>query len=342
MEETKAAPLVKRSWDLWGLVFPVLSIVTPTALSVAIIQGYFRYNAWVLPLLGSLTILFLVISILTLSKVRSFGREIMGVNRAGGMALLLGLLAAFLAVMTIGFCFALNKSKQHVDEARHADLAATESTLRNTEVSRSVPLPPSPGPQQGPSNAIRSATTNRPLHTVSPSTSDRSRQETPSPVPQQNSAPQGIIITGGQVENPQVNNYRPPLPEISWNQNAIATGPIQGSDEIWENNENRHESEKPGTSVVVNLRQTFYSPAFIARCNVPCRIIGQTVITGGVFYNNAGTQVRQFRANTDPTIVGVSYLQPAMFPSGTTLQFWLRSLDDRELTVTDFVASYAP
>jgi hypothetical protein len=335
----------KWSWVRRGLSALATGILISLAVPTFIDQGYLRYKAWAVPCLVLFAIILYAISALFTPAVQSYGRRIIGIGRRAGIALFIVLLVVFLAVVTGCSWLVLSWSRQHVDEARHAGLAAAVSTLSNTESGRSVPLPPLPGPQQKTSNVIKSVTT-RSVHTASPSAPERSHPETPSPVPPQNIAPGGIIITGGNVENPQVNNYRPSLPNISWNKYPVRIDPdLENKKRIdpYLGNEKRLDDlGNPEVSVFVTIGQTFYSPAFVAHCDVPCRLISQIVVTNGEFYSDAGTRFRRFASTTDPTVVGVAYLQPAMFPSGTTLKLEFRSLSGQGLTVTDFAPSYAP
>jgi hypothetical protein len=114
----------KRFWSRTRILGLAPAILLTIALPISIDQGYFRYNAYVLPCLGLLAAILYLIFILTIPAVEKYLRQLVALNRT--IAVLFGLLAAIIVIggLVAGFLFALHLSKEHVQETRRKESAA--------------------------------------------------------------------------------------------------------------------------------------------------------------------------------------------------------------------------
>lgn len=114
----------KKFWTRERFLALGTAVVMTIALPISIDQGYFRYNAYALPILGLLAAILYIALFLTIPAVKDYARKIYAINR--GVATIHGtlLLAILLGGMTVGFRAALNKSNSHVEETRQEDAAA--------------------------------------------------------------------------------------------------------------------------------------------------------------------------------------------------------------------------
>lgn len=161
------------------------------------------------------------------------------------------------------------------------------------------------------------------------------------------SAPNGIAIGGGTVNNPTVNNnYRNPLPEIQVSPSLPITPrprpTVQSSIQPGVPRMPAPDPSvyRPGASVTVILKGVFYNPSFIADCNVPCSLDKAWIVIGGGSSMVSISNEYDSIGNRSRTIAGVAYHVSQMF-SGTVIKLEFRSLDDRQLIVTN-VRPYAP
>jgi len=121
MQENTLVQPTEKFWNRERIVALGTAIITTIALPISIDQGYFRYNAYVLPCLGLFTVVLYVTFLLTIPPIKNYGREIFGINPKAGVIFGSLLLIILLGCLAEGFIFALNKSKEHVGEARRAN-----------------------------------------------------------------------------------------------------------------------------------------------------------------------------------------------------------------------------
>jgi hypothetical protein len=102
--------------------------------------------------------------------------------------------------------------------------------------------------------------------------------------PTVNYAPGGFATSGGTLVNPQVNNFRDPLPQIEVTPSItiaaeprptipsqVGRGQLQPDPRTY----------SPGASVTITMKGVFRNPAFIADCDVPCSLVTQFIIGDG-------------------------------------------------------------
>jgi hypothetical protein len=165
-----------------------------------------------------------------------------------------------------------------------------------------------------------------------------SRLNQPSTV---NYAPGGFATSGGMVVNPQVNNYRDPLPPID----VTPSTPIAAEskpDKPPQFNVRMGQFPldpniyRPGASVVVTVRGPFRNPAFTADCDVPCTLTDQSFLTT---YGSTSNTDQAEPFSLSATTAGITY-NIQMRP-GFRIRLVFRSNDDRPLTVSN-VRPYDP
>jgi hypothetical protein len=134
-------------------------------------------------------------------------------------------------------------------------------------------------------------------------------EQPPAPVPT-NNCPNGICISGGQVDHPTVNNFGAPPPEATWGVESI---------------DNTH----PGiyrVKIWVQMKNDFLDPGFIAYCDRPCSAdlpdLGGVV--GGTIGNLDGQPEAAYAKLTEPSVVG----------NGSRFTWWIQSKDGNPITVT--------
>jgi hypothetical protein len=123
----------------------------------------------------------------------------------------------------------------------------------------------------------------------------------------QNSAPNGMIIDGGNVTNPTVNNYgvKPPPPNIKW-ESIDMTQPIG--------------AKHPQTSGTIVVDSLFQNPIFVVICSRACDWVNFNVIG----YN----QGCRATIPGEPNVAAYVVLIPNPFPPGLKATFVVESLDD--------------
>ena len=80
------------------------------------------------------------------------------------------------------------------------------------------------------------------------------------------SAPNGIAIGGGTVNNPTVNNYGPPLPHVTWS--------------ILKDKLTVQAGSNPQTWVHISIDRDFSGPRFAVICDRPCKASGLQIHVG--------------------------------------------------------------
>lgn len=160
------------------------------------------------------------------------------------------------------------------------------------------------------------------------------------PAPTQNYAPGGFAVSGGTLWHPEVNNYRNPLPQIDVAPSTpIEAVPIPAPTSVHMGlPPMQRGADKPGASVIVTLKGTFYNPAFVADCDVPCALSTAWTMYDGS--ERSDSDQFQPLGTPDHMSAGVAYTVSQML-SGHRVRLEFRSLDSRPLTVTN-VRPYAP
>jgi hypothetical protein len=143
----------KRFWRRERILGLALAILLTCALPISIDQGYFRYNAYVLPCLGLSAAILYLIFISTIPAVKDYVRQVFALNRIA--AALLGSLALVIVVvgLAVGFRFAFHRSEEHVQEARRANSAMSSAPAVSTKPAAQLEPPVSTPEQQ--SDALR-------------------------------------------------------------------------------------------------------------------------------------------------------------------------------------------
>jgi hypothetical protein len=167
--------------------------------------------------------------------------------------------------------------------------------------------------------------------------------EAASQPPTINYAPGGFATSGGTLYNPQVNNYRDPLPAISVSPSTpVAAQPRPTTPPIVDPRRGQYPPDpsiyRPGASVTILVKGPFRNPAFVADCNVPCVLEGQYILgQDGSMYSNS----EDFQTLSTPNKMhaGIAYNRQ-MYP-GFRIQLNFRSLDDQPLTISN-VRPYDP
>jgi hypothetical protein len=152
-------------------------------------------------------------------------------------------------------------------------------------------------------------------------------------------APNGIGSIGSTLINPQVNNYRNPLPQIDVSESSpVPAEPVPQSTEP----RGVHHRPgmlygNPGASVIVTVKSIFYDPAFIAECSVPCRfaLLSEERGDGSAIFNTSNFSGL---GNASHMAAGVAYAK--QLPPGSRVRLVFESLDERPLTVSN-VQPYA-
>lgn len=126
-----------------------------------------------------------------------------------------------------------------------------------------------------------------------------------------NIAPGGFATSGGYLDHPQINNFRNPLPNISWTP---------------------AEAERSQTQTVsIDLLGNFTTPAFGIKCDSPCLFVGQGILKGRILIDRGeGTPLQ----TDNPAVIGVSYNMGQMV-RGTHLIFTIKSRDGVPFSVLD-------
>jgi len=151
--------------------------------------------------------------------------------------------------------------------------------------------------------------------------------------PTVNYAPGGFATSGGTLVNPQVNNFRDPLPAIDVTQSMPI--PAQPKPEtppqIVRGLPFDPRIYNPGASVTITVKGAFRNPAFVADCDVPCSFDSQFILQKGASISRSTDFQSLSRA--DNMGAGVAY--NLQMYAGFKIQLTFRSLDDRPLTVSN-------
>jgi hypothetical protein len=137
--------------------------------------------------------------------------------------------------------------------------------------------------------------------------------------------PNGICISGGTVDHPEVINLRDPLPQI---RASVFAFPAQGTEGAY-------------ASAIIDLKQTFTNPAFEVDCDVPCEFSKQYILENGGEMMSSDS--RDFRGITaaDHMTAGVAYTIGRMY-AGSHIQLIFTSLDGRPLKISNVRPSNGP
>jgi hypothetical protein len=158
--------------------------------------------------------------------------------------------------------------------------------------------------------------------------------------PVTNYAPGGFATSGGTLVNPQINNFRDPLPQIDvTSSEPIAAQPRPVSPPQFGQSQLSTDPRinRPGASVMITVKGVFRNPAFVADCDVPCSferlwVVGDRGMT-------SDSKDSEPLSKPDNTGAGVAYNRQ-LYP-GSKIQLVFRSLYDQPLTVSN-VRAYDP
>jgi hypothetical protein len=151
--------------------------------------------------------------------------------------------------------------------------------------------------------------------------------------PALNYAPGGFATSGGTLVNPQVNNFRDPLPPIE----VGPSTPIAAQPRPTTPSQVDPHTDRPGASVTVTVKGAFRNPAFVVDCDVPCSLDSQWIVTAGGKSSNS----MQFQPLSRPDNMGAAIAYNVQMYPGFKIELVFRSLDDRPLTVSN-VRPYDP
>lgn len=234
------------------------AIVVTIAFPIAIDQGYFRYNVYILPLLGLFACLLYIGFAITSRFFIGFVQDWMQTHRNWCISTCIIASLILIAGIATGFYFALQKSKQHVAYAKAAEVRVTmqSSGQQDTQIgttairvqsengSETVPT------QESRLDRSRLSANNSTREVIRPSAHAKNQPQ------QVINAPNGIAIGGGVVNNPTVNNYGPP-PEppahITVEQEAFSSP-----------------TGKLVAKVTLRVDHTLETPDFVVTCDRPC------------------------------------------------------------------------
>lgn len=206
----------KRVAGWLGVV--VLSLCIP----IAIDQGLFRYNAYILPVFGILAAV-LCLGLLITSRPSQHRIRILHARFSKtplAHALIVGgCMGTLILLMVLGGWLAIRSSKSHVATLRKQDallvatlheLAAPVKPPAKTDLIKPEQLSPQTDIKSSPSSPrVKGPATHMP---------PASPQIT-------NNCPNGICISGGPVSNPTVNNYGDPEPTFTIIETAVNNQP---------------------------------------------------------------------------------------------------------------------
>ncbi len=302
----------------------VLSIFIP----VAIDQGYFRHNAYILPIAGlvaaSLFAGLILNSPAVSGRIQSFHhgfgvahplKYLLTVATAGGCVIL---------ALGGGEWYAIHTSLKHVAELRRADSLASAPAL--PPAAQPIPLASSSssaGRKGAPKAKGTSVRVARQPKEELPETTQPPKQANSEPVtqpPPVNVCPNGNC--GGTLINPTVNNNyaaSQPPPAITWTGSRVedATPPRIG---------NASSGPKhPGLSLVVKLLGRFQFPMFTVSCSRPCE---------AVWIGVEGASAPGLYATNNPLVAAAGFRgMPAFLDAGSTVWITVASKDENDINV---------
>jgi hypothetical protein len=158
-----------------------------------------------------------------------------------------------------------------------------------------------------------------------------------------NYAPGGFATSGGYIDHPTINTFRPPLPPIDvsepiygkaqpiYSQPMVRPGQMPAPPQ-------QVGMSHPTASVKITLNGIFQNPQFVADCNVPCALTMQSFLGPGT---SSSSDSRDFSpiATGDHMSAGAA-INRQMF-IGEKIQLDFESLDDRPLEIKN-VRPYQP
>jgi hypothetical protein len=265
-----------KSWNQKRLLTLGTAILVTLALPISIDQGFFRYNAYALPILGLFGILLYIAFLLTIPEVASYCLQIHAINPGLGKVLGVFLSVLLLGGLAMGFRVALSVCKRHVEATRQADtprVAKTAPTFSS--------LPPSMSQLPKAKSAPKHSAGNPPLPKPAPTVAS------PVPIAPTNNCPNGICISGGLVTHPEVNNYATPAPPqiLEIKQQLLAPIPkfrvpgdapnrdylvMEYNNSLGFERSNAEMTSNPGLQVMFHMSSSFTDPDFRYRCDHPC------------------------------------------------------------------------
>jgi hypothetical protein len=194
-----------------------LAIVMTIALPIAIDQGYFRYNAYVLPWLGLTACLLYLAFVLTMPVVIRFLKTRIERDRITAIVLVVVMAAAIGFGLFSEFGKILSMSKLHVAAALKADSKPENTVVLKSEPKTTLVEKPSEVAASNkpidPPKARPAKQSVKPLAPQPPATTPA--HQTPSAAPTQTvNVDHGIGGIGGTYVNPTVNNFAPPSRHI--------------------------------------------------------------------------------------------------------------------------------
>jgi hypothetical protein len=265
-------------WNRKRIAGWVAATVMSVWIPVAIDQAYFRYNAYILPVVGLIAALAYAGLILTSpaisSRIESFHH---GFGVANPLKYILAASSAgalFILLLGGGEWYAIKKSQEHVTALKTNDSSKPSTPVPITQhtpttASNALPQPrgnvnnktvPAPSANPSPIPALPRSPLTQPNSTDSAS-SGQQKKPAGGVV---NNAPGGIANSGSIGQATVVNNGPPP---------AIVT---------WHTEPNKQGSKYIDIKLSVDRTPTI--PAFIAECDVPCHGVGAWVLSATAGY----------------------------------------------------------
>jgi len=316
----------------------VLSIWIP----VAIDQAYFRYNAYILPVIGLVAAILYAFLIITspniAKKIHSFHSSFGTVHPWNYLAVIGASGAIIVVVLGIGEWYAIRKSKEHVATLKKTDLL--------TDKAGTAKVLPAPGPSESksepPAQPTKRAENKQALPgqkragLPKPSTASRSRnvvapqlakaEEPPSNKPadskeiltSENAAVGSVIVQpGGAVSFNQqggetagtINHFGPLPPTLTWRQE-------------------QNKDAANTTIVTLSVDHSLEIPAFVAWCDHPC-----TSIAAYPDLSTISPNYKIFWYESDPTIVGITLTSPRPLGAALKVMWSIQSKDERPVII---------
>jgi hypothetical protein len=147
------------------------------------------------------------------------------------------------------------------------------------------------------------------------------------PLPTVINAPGGIPIVDnkGTVNNPTVNNFDTPLPNVQWHGEPLAPR---------SNASNLDPDRYPGMMVHMQIDGSFRDASFVAKCDRPCVSVMGT-LSGQ--YSGATMPQSGFANNNNQYLPAIHFEMPNTLPKGEVIDWEIRSQDGAAVTVVQVV-----
>jgi hypothetical protein len=304
------------------------AVIMTIGLPIAIDQGYFRYNAYVLPGLGLFSVFLYLGFALTSKSALRFFKTRLERDKVAAIVVMLFLGAIIVSAVTYGFMKGIDASERHI-------AASKESEAKAPPVPPVAGLSNSQGVSGRPSIDVQNHkehtepdSARKPTYTPNKPERESARLAAPTPAPDQPvvnapNCPGGICPIGPINGNPTVNNFgvRQPLPTLTWTQSQL--DPNQSDIKFGGSPEPGQ--DKPGVLANVRVNGYFSDPAFVVQCSVPC-IASAGAAVGMVETRNFGARGYADRA-------GILFISPSRLVAGDSVTIVFRSTDDRSVTL---------